>query len=202
MNTLIPDPSGASSAAPASQPPCAVPAGIDLSLLGLAQVAPLNHPPAPVPLSYTNDSIIGYLLEHPDTTPEAVAKAFGRPKRWFLTLLASDQFQQQLDPVRQHLLDPTITSTMEERFRALTLHSLNVLHAKMDHPEVTDFLVVKAAEIGVKALGLGLPKPKEETELTPTGEVGTIADRLIAALEKQRRNVRAPVTIESGEIAA
>ena len=176
-----------------------VPSGIDLTKLGLAKEGALNHPPAPVPLSYSNDSIIGYLLEHPDTTPEAVAKAFGRPKRWFLTLLASDQFQLQLDPVRSQLLDPTITSTMEERFRALTLHSLNVLHAKMDNPEVTDFLVVKAAEIGVKALGLGLPKKEDETALTNVGDVGTIADRLVAALEKQRKNIRQPVTIEPEE---
>jgi hypothetical protein len=156
---------------------------------------PLAHPPAPVPLSYTIDSIIDYLLLHPDASPVDVAKEYKRPRQWFLTLLASDRFQDALDPIRHQLLDPAITSTMEERFRALALHSLNVMHSKLDHPEVTDFMVVKAAEIGVKALGLGMPK-KEETVLTPVGNVDTIADRLLAALEKQRRNAHQPVTIE------
>lgn len=157
--------------------------------------APLLHPPTPVPISYTNSILIGYLIEHPEATPASVAIAFGRQKRWFLSVLASDAFQRELDPHRHLIADPTITQTMEERFRALTLHSLDVLSGKLDGKEVSDLLVLKAAEIGVKALGLGAIATPVQL-LTPVGDVDSLADRLVAALEKQRRNVRAPITIE------
>jgi hypothetical protein len=181
---------------PAARHVGALPAGIDLSLLGLVKAEPLISPPAPVPLSYTNSILIGYLTEHPDATPATVAAAFGRPKRWFLTVLASNAFQLELDPVRHLITDPTITATMEERFRALTLHSLDVLSSKLDGKEVSDLLVLKAAEIGVKALGMGNPVPSA-APLTAETSVDTLADRLVAALNKQRSNVRAPVTVEN-----
>ena len=122
--------------------------------------------------------------------------AFGQTRRWFLNLLASDVFQQELDPVRHLLSNPTITATMEERFRALTLHSLETLQKKLDATDVNDQTVLKAAEIGVKALGLGVAKVTEKEAPAPT-TVDSLAERLVAALEKQRRNVRAPVTMEN-----
>lgn len=174
------------------------PSGIDLALLGLVKSEPLIPPPALVPLSYTNSILIGYLLEHPDATPATVAAAFGRHKRWFLTVMAGNAFQQELDPVRHLITDPTITATMEERFRALTLHSLDVLSSKLDGKEVSDLLVLKAAEIGVKALGMGNVAPVAAI-LTPEATVDTLADRLVAALNKQRSNVRAAVTVENDD---
>jgi hypothetical protein len=142
-----------------------------------------------VPVAYTNESLVDWLVANPEADPAAAAKAFGRPTSWFLQTLASNQFQTALDPKRHLIADTSITATMEERFRSLTLHSLAVLHKKLDNPEVADLLVLKSAEIGVKALGLGLPQPSEQP-LTPAGNVDTIAERLVAALEKQRRNVR------------
>lgn len=186
---------------PVPNMPSQLPAGIDLNLLGLAQVGVLNHPPAPVPLAYTNSAVISYLIAHPGATPTVVAKAFGQKTGWFLSLLASDSFQLSLDPQRHLIHDPAITATMEERFRALTLHSLAALQTKLAHTEVTDFLVVKAAEIGVKALGLGVAKI-EQTVVTTVGNVDTIADRLVAALEKQRRNIRSAVVVEDGQVVS
>lgn len=155
------------------------------------------EPMLPAPTCRHSD-IINYMLEHPGCTPESIAMAFGQYKRWFLTLLATDAFQLTLDPVRHLISDPTITSTMEERFRSLTLHSLNVLQKKLDATDVADQTILKAAEIGVKALGLGVAKVKE-VEAQPVSTVDNLAERLVAALEKQRRNVRAPVTLEPDE---
>jgi hypothetical protein len=147
--------------------------------------------------------LVEYLVAHPESTPDSTAAAFGRPRGWFLSILASDQFQLALDPQRHLISDPLITATMEERFRALTLRSLTVLHTKLDHPEVSDALVLKSAEIGVKALGIGAMAAPAQS-LTPAGNVDTLAERLVAALEKQRGNVRvvsspAPATFENGE---
>lgn len=143
-----------------------------------------------VALPYTNESLVDYIVANPGATPDTIARNFGRTRAWFLATLASDHFQLALDPKRHLIADTTITATMEERFRALTLHSLSVLQRKLDNPEATDLLVLKSAEIGVKALGLGIAKPAEQP-LTSAGGIDTIADRLVAALEKQRRNVRA-----------
>lgn len=174
--------------------------GIDLALL--MKTAPEGQPlpklkvPALIPVTYTCESLVDWLVEHPETSPADAAKAFGRPASWFLQTLASNQFQSALDPKRHLIADTSITATMEERFRSLTLHSLAVLHKKLDHPEVTDLLVLKSAEIGVKALGLGAAAQTEQP-LTPAGNVDTLAERLVAALEKQRRNVRQPETVDA-----
>jgi hypothetical protein len=141
-------------------------------------------------LPTTYDSLLQHLLVNPAATPDSIAAAFGRTRGWFLSVLASDQFQLALDPHRHLIADPVITATMEERFRSLTLRALSALHSKLDNPEVSDFIVVKSAEIGVKALGMGAPKRDEETPLTPSGNVDTLAERLVAALEKQRNNSR------------
>jgi len=157
--------------------------------------------PALAPVAYTNESLVEWLVEHPEATPAAAAAAFGRPVSWFLQTLASNTFQLTLDPKRHLIADTSITATMEERFRSLTLHSLAVLHKKLDNPEVTDLLVLKSAEIGVKALGLGAAAQPEQP-LTPAGNIDTLAERLVAALEKQRRNVRtidAEVTVVAGD---
>jgi len=167
------------------------------------QPLPAHKPkvPALVPVPYTVESLITWLVEHPEASPAVVAKEFGRPKSWFLQTLASNQFQQALDPVRHLLTDPEVTATMEERFRSLTLHSLSVLHKKLEHPEAGDALVLKATEIGVKALGMGQPEAPA-AGLTSAANVDTLAERLVAALEKQRKNVRAPVTVDAEVVPA
>lgn len=169
------------------------------ALMNTKQVKPKLEPEPSLPApTCTHDDIIEYMLEHPGCTTDSIAMAFGQHKRWFLTLLATDSFQLKLDPVRHLVSDPTITSTMEERFRSLTLHSLNVLQKKLDATDVTDQTILKAAEIGVKALGLGVAKEKDKGNEPPPATVDSLAERLVAALEKQRRNVRAPVTLEQG----
>jgi len=150
-------------------------------------VAPTPAPACPG-LPYTYDTIIAHLIEEPGATPEEVSAAFNRPKGWFLAILASEQFQLKLNPHRHLIFNTTITATMEERFRGLALHSLSVLHKKLDTPDVSDMLVLKAAEIGVKALGMGAVAAPAAA--MPTGDVDSLADRLVAALEKQKRNVR------------
>lgn len=152
-------------------------------------------PPLPVPI-YTNDSLVEYLVANPGCTPELIAAAFGQPKRWFLSILATDSFQLALDSKRHLLSDPAITATMEERFRALSLQSLDVLQRKLESKDASDLLVLKASELGVKALGMGMA-PTAAPVLTPVAGIDTLAERLVAALEKQRRNVRGAVTIDN-----
>ena len=53
-------------------------------------------------------------------------------------------------------------------------------------PLTVTWAPLKATEIGVKGLGLGLPKPEEEKQ---AGTVESLAERLVTALNRQRSNV-------------
>jgi hypothetical protein len=112
-------------------------------------------------LHYSPAILVQTIIDHPDWDNRQLAAKFGRPASWYFSTLASDSFQAALDPRRHEIADPRIVSTMEERFRALTLHSMETLHKKMDEGKIDDFTVLKALETGVKALGLGQPKVEE-----------------------------------------
>ena len=139
---------------------------------------------------YSHESLIDLMVANQGASHHKLAAHFGKTRGWLSSVLASDAFQLVLDPRRSEVQDPTITATMEERFRSLTLRSLSVLHDKMDSPECSDLVVLKAAELGVKALGMGqlAPVAAAPKEL---GSIDTLAERLTAALLKQRGNVKA-----------
>jgi len=140
----------------------------------------------PVPL-YTPDTMVQLILANPSWGKAQLAKYFGKPEGWFSSVLASERFQQALDPYRANLPDPSLTATMEERVKAMAIRSMDVLLNKMDSKEASDLLVLKAAELGIKGLGMGQIERTKPPE-APTGTVETLAERLIAALERQRIN--------------
>lgn len=136
---------------------------------------------------YSHDAMIRLMIEHPDWTHEQFARAFGRRPSWFASVLASDDFQRALDPHRHLIADPSLTASLDERMRALALQSLSVLHTKLEGKEVLDLTVLKAVEIGTKALGMGQAAALPAPVAAPVG-VESLAERLVSALEKQRRN--------------
>lgn len=105
---------------------------------------------------YSHDALIDLIIENPTWTHRQYAKHFGQPPSWFATILATDSFQLALDPRRLEISDPSITATMEERLRALTIRSMSVLQTKLENDKVEDFTVLKAMEISSKALGMGV----------------------------------------------
>ena len=138
--------------------------------------------------TYSPSALIEFLLSHPAMPQKDIAAHFGQGISWLATVVASDSYQQALDVSgkRDLILDPFFTATLEERFRALTLHSLNVLGMKLSATGVADATVLKAAEIGVKALGLGLPKQLEKPVEVEDKSVDRLAERLLRTLEKGR----------------
>lgn len=130
---------------------------------------------------YTHDGMIQLIVDNPTWTHKQYAAHFGQTPGWFSSVLASDNFQQRLDLRRDEVADPSLTATLEERFRALTLRSLSVLQVMLDNPKVQDATVLKAAEIGIKALGLGKPKDDEDDK-PKVASLDSLADRLTAML--------------------
>lgn len=154
-----------------------------------ALALPLRH--------YTPDALVALFIEQPGLSFKEYASAFGKGAGWLSSVIASDTFQAYLtsSEARSLIHDPAITGTMEERFRALAMHSLAVLQEKLDSKEASEFLVTKAAELSVKALGMGQAAPIAPE---PVKEVGAeaVADRIMKAMEKARmRSMTNPANV-------
>ena len=127
---------------------------------------------------YSHEAMIELMIANQGAQHKKLAAHFGKSTSWFASVLASDSFQLELDKRRDEIQDPTITATMEERFRSLTLRSLSVLHDKMDSKECSDLIVLKAAEIGVKALGMFLSGLQETPESMSRTKMANISQKL------------------------
>lgn len=181
-------------------------AGVLPAALGVSQKQLKLEPellPAVVAPVYSPEAMVELMIAKPQHTPLQLAQHFGRGLSWFSSVLASDTFQAALAPRKDEILDPYLTASMEERFRALALQSLSVLSTKLDGKEVTEFLATKAAEIGVKALGLG--NPKQEALPPPAFATGAdaVAERILAAMEAAKARAKATVVdVSSREVPA
>lgn len=132
---------------------------------------------------YSHEAMIQLMIDHPEWSHAQLSHFFGRPPSWMSTVLASEQFQSVLDTRRHEVADPSLTATMEERFRALALRATTVLQEKLNSPGVNDLVVLKAAEIGVKALGLG-QRPVDAPALpAPVNSSQSAAEKILAAMD-------------------
>lgn len=148
---------------------------------------------------YTPEALTALFVEQPGLTFKEYASAFGRGAGWLAAVVASDSFQTFLTEsgARGMLVDPAIVGTMEERFRALAVQSLAVLQDKLDSKEASEFLVTKAAELSIKALGMG-QVVRVETPAEAPAAVGAeaVADRIMRAMAAAReRSLTNPANI-------
>ena len=111
---------------------------------------------------YSHEAMISLIIEQPLWSHSQYAAFFGRTASWFAAILATDGFQQALDPYRDEITDPSITATMDERLRAIALRSMTVLQHKLEDLKVPDETVLKGLEVTAKALGLGMGKKSSE----------------------------------------
>ena len=138
---------------------------------------------------YTHAAMVDLMVGRPDYTHAMLCAHFGRPSSWLASILASESFQQTLDPVRHLVVDPSLTATLHERYKALAIRTSNVMMDKLDSKEVTDFMVLKSGEIAMKALGMGT-KTEAAPPVAPVAPAtDSLAERLMAALDR-RDNAR------------
>jgi hypothetical protein len=128
---------------------------------------------------YTHDAMIDLIIARPEIHQNQLAKIFGFTPAWVSIVVNSDAFKVRLEQRKEELVDPTIRTTLQERFTAVTARSLEVLQEKLskDASAIPDNLVLKAVELGSKALGLGgnaAPPPP------PTDHLSALAERLLA----------------------
>lgn len=141
----------------------------------------------PPKIRYTHEAMADLILENPWISQNQLAAHFGYSPAWISTVITSDGFQSFLAARKAELVDPELRLTLEERFRALTTQSLKVLQDKLSRPadQVSDQLVLRAAELGAKSLGIGAHAPPPAQPVA-ADYLPAIADRLSRLIGQPR----------------
>lgn len=147
---------------------------------------------------YTHTDMIDFLIANPGVSQGVLAARYGYSEGWLSNVMASDAFKTALAARREQLVDPTLVQTIEERFRGLTLQSLDRLQQKLAAPNCSDNVVLKAVELGAKALAIGGNAPPPP----PAGDhLAKLAERLVALQSNVQRGVVLQVPVEDAEYA-
>lgn len=136
-------------------------------------------------ISYTHQDCVDFIIANPGVSQNTLALRYGYSPSWVSIMINSDTFQARLAARRAELVDPTLTLTINERFNALTVRSLEVLQEKLcqDPTKVSDQLALQAAALGAKSLGLGQAPPPA----APSGDdLANLAERLISFTRRSR----------------
>jgi hypothetical protein len=118
------------------------------------------------------------VIAEPYLAQNELAARFGYTQSWISIIMTSDAFRAKLAERREDLVDPILKVTLEDRFRAMTQRSLEILQEKLSAPAsvVPDGLVLKAMELGAKSLGLGGNAPPQAL---PPDHLDRLAERLL-----------------------
>lgn len=133
-------------------------------------------------VNYSHTDMIDFIIANPGTTQNALAARYGYSVGWVSNVMASDAWQSAMAARRSEICDPVLVATIEERFKGITLLSLERLRQKLEAPQVSDNVVLKAVELGAKAVGVGGNAPPP-----PSGDhLAQLANRLIELQSKVR----------------
>lgn len=132
------------------------------------------------------EELVEWIVAHPGATHGEISSAYGRAAGWFSTVLVMAEFQAALEPRRAEILNPAVTATIEERFQALLIRSVDVLQTKMSVAAPGDALVLEAAKLGVRALGLGNQGREGPAQAAPHS-LETLADRLTSLVTSRTK---------------
>jgi len=145
-------------------------------------------------VSYTHQDMIDFILANPGISQGALAARYGYTEGWVSNIMASDAWQAAFAKRREEVVDPTLTLTIEERMRGITLLSLEKLRVKLEAPGVSDNVVLKAAELGAKSLGIGGHAPAAPPA---HDHLAQLANRLIDLQTSVRKGVTLDVEVVS-----
>ena len=136
----------------------------------------------------THDAMVDFLLANPGIPQHKIASHFGYTQAWVSSLMASDAFKNALRARKVELIDPTLVATMEERFRELTERSVEKLMELIHtNPNLDPEILIKAATLGAKSLGLGQKESTHTIVLPEQDRLAILAERL-TKLQSQKRN--------------
>lgn len=135
---------------------------------------------------YTHTDMIDFIIANPGVSQNELAARYGYTPGWTSRVMSSDAFQSAMAARREELIDPGLAATIDERFRALTNRSLDRLMEKLDAPQVSDQVVLRAVELGAKAMGVG---GNAAPVAPPQDHLAILANRLIALQSQVRAGI-------------
>ncbi len=106
-------------------------------------------------LNYSHVDMIDCIIANPHISQGQLAARYGYSQSWICQVMQSDAWQSMMAQRRDEIVDPVLKLTVEERVKALTIRSMERLMEKLDAPQVSDATVLKAFELGAKAIGVG-----------------------------------------------
>lgn len=110
-------------------------------------------------VNYTHDGMIDLVLTNPAITKPEIARHFGRSPAWVSQIFNSDAFNERFAARKAQLIDPTIAASIDERMRAVTEQSLEILAQKLQDTQSAD-MALEVLKITPKALGYGAREDK------------------------------------------
>jgi len=150
--------------------------------------------------------MIDLIINNPSWSAKELGQAFGRSAGWISQVMATKGFQELLEPRRGEILNPEFSMTLDERFTALSIRAVSVLQEKLEQGKaLPDATVLRVAELGIKALGMGQKKKEEEeSEKAPLQNTSeAVAEKIMAAMAKRKAASEAidvdAVEVKSGE---
>lgn len=135
---------------------------------------------------YSHDAMVDLIVQNPWVSQNELAAHFGYSPAWVSIVLGSDAFQAKMAQRREEVINPELKATIEERFRALTIRSLDVLQDKLAKPNVSDQVALRCAELGAKALGVGGNAPPPAPDID---RLERLAGRLIGLQANVRQQL-------------
>lgn len=125
------------------------------------------------------------ILAHPELSNTELGVRFNRSREWIGRVRQSDLFKEHILARRQEIVDPTLIATVEERLRMVADASLEKLLDKLTKPadEIPDNLLIAAAQLGAKGLGVGgfasHSAPSAPPPAPPQERLERLRDRLL-----------------------
>lgn len=142
-------------------------------------------------VSYTHDGMIDLIIANPAILQNDLARQFGYSPSWVCQIIASDSFQARLAERTKELVDPTIRLTIEERFKALILRSLEILKEKLDRPtgDIPDNLALRTFELASRAAGYGARVEQTNVQVNLETHLDDMGDRLTKLLVRKKSEI-------------
>lgn len=139
-------------------------------------------------MNYSHEALADLMLANPTATLAELGAHFGRSAPWICQMRASGMFREHLVKRQKEICDPVLAANIEERLDMAANLSLEKLIEKLSKPEaqVSDELVIAAANFGAKAKGMGGFAQKAAIVLPPPPPVDRI-ERLAQRLENIHR---------------
>lgn len=135
-------------------------------------------------VSYTHLDMIDFMLCNPGCTLADLARRYGYSVGWICNVQASDAWKSAFAKRRGDMTDAVVEQNVKERLEGITILSLERLKQKLEAPMVSDNVVLRAVELGAKAMGVGGNAP---TQQTPAADhLAQLANRLIDLQSKVR----------------